>query len=179
MVWLIICPGSRSLLSFYNEEQPEWMVEGELDGVRKNLLSTQICGMVTHCVCKCCNENTKQILVRKIKKLLIGSHLTMMRVVSCRCPLHLWKVEVTSMTGLGTGLRRRCSKIIIQHLRIPTLEFLFPMGSRVTFQIADRSQCQRIAAKQCLVSRLKLTREVRQIECTPHHPGCTVRDQNA
>ena len=102
------------------------------------------------CCNKCCNKNTKQILVRKIKKLLIGSHLTMMRVVSCRCPLHLWKVEVTSMTGLGTGLRRRCSKIIIQHLRIPTLEFLFPMGSRVSFQIADRSQCQRIAANSVL-----------------------------
>lgn len=149
MVWLIACPGSRSLLTFYNEEQPDWMTEGELDGVKKitqypNLLND-------HSLClRMLQNKMKQILVRKIKKLLRGSHLTMMRVVSCRCPLHLWKVEVTSMTGLGTGLHRRCSKIIIQQPRIPTLEFLFPMVSRVTYQVADRSQCQRIPANSVL-----------------------------
>lgn len=32
--------GSRSLLTFYNEEQPEWMIEGELDGVPTSSLES-------------------------------------------------------------------------------------------------------------------------------------------
>lgn len=119
--------GSRSLLTFYNEEQPEWMIEGELDGVPTSSLE--------------------------------------------------------SGSDFNDWPRYRVAQEVFQDYNPATANpdpgIPLPNGFQSYFPGCRQVTVPKNSSKQCLVNRLKLTKEVSQIECTPHHPGCTVRDQNA